>query len=93
MRDFAVSADGVLINYEMQEQRLPALLFVHGWSCDLNYWQKQFVYFASRYTVVAIDLGGHGDSGLNRDRWTMPLQNWANILNQLTIRFEQRFPI
>jgi pimeloyl-ACP methyl ester carboxylesterase len=72
MRDFAVSADGVLINYEVQGHRLPALIFIHGWSCDLTYWQKQVDYFASRYTVVAIDLGGHGDSGLNRDRWTMP---------------------
>jgi putative transposase len=24
---------------------------------------------------------------------TMPLQNWANILNQLAIRFEGRFPV
>ena len=72
MRDVAVSADGLLINYEVREQGLPALVFVHGWSCDLNYWQKQIDYFAQRYTVVAIDLGGHGDSGLNRDSWTMP---------------------
>jgi putative transposase len=26
-------------------------------------------------------------------KWTMPLPNWANILNQLAIRFEDRFPI
>ena len=26
-------------------------------------------------------------------KWTMPLQNWANILNQLAIRFERRFSI
>jgi transposase-like protein len=25
-------------------------------------------------------------------KWTMPPQNWANILNQLAIRFEGRFP-
>ena len=24
-------------------------------------------------------------------KWTMPIQNWANILNQLVIRFEGRF--
>jgi putative transposase len=24
-------------------------------------------------------------------RWTMPIQNWANILNQLAIRFIGRF--
>jgi transposase-like protein len=26
-------------------------------------------------------------------QWTMPVANWANILNQLAIRFEDRFPI
>ncbi len=26
-------------------------------------------------------------------KWTMPLQNWANILNQLAIRFAGRFPL
>jgi putative transposase len=26
-------------------------------------------------------------------KWTMPLPNWAMILNQLAIRFEDRFPI
>jgi hypothetical protein len=26
-------------------------------------------------------------------KWTSPIQNWANILNQLAIRFEGRVPI
>lgn len=26
-------------------------------------------------------------------KWTMPIQNWANILNQLVIRFEGRLPV
>jgi putative transposase len=26
-------------------------------------------------------------------KWTMPVPNWAHILNQLVIRFEDRFPI
>jgi putative transposase len=25
-------------------------------------------------------------------KWTLPIQNWANILNQLVIRFEERLP-
>ncbi len=32
---------------------------------------------------------------INRDitrKWTMPVHNWACILNQLAIRFEDRFP-
>ena len=27
------------------------------------------------------------------EKWTMPVPNWANILNQLSIRFEGRFSI
>jgi putative transposase len=27
------------------------------------------------------------------NKWTMPIQNWANILNQLAIRFEGRLPV
>jgi len=27
------------------------------------------------------------------EKWTMPLPNWANILNQLSIRFEGRFSV
>lgn len=26
-------------------------------------------------------------------KWTMPIPNWASILNQLAIRFENRFPV
>jgi len=26
-------------------------------------------------------------------KWTMPIPNWALILNQLAIRFEGRFPL
>ncbi len=26
-------------------------------------------------------------------KWTMPVPNWAMILNQLAIRFEGRFPV
>ena len=72
MRDTAISADGLLIHYEVEGEGMPALVFIHGWSCDHSYWQKQMEYFAPRYTVAAIDLGGHGNSGLNRDAWTTP---------------------
>jgi transposase-like protein len=28
-----------------------------------------------------------------KKKWTMPIQNWANILNQLAIRFASRFSV
>jgi pimeloyl-ACP methyl ester carboxylesterase len=47
----------------------PALLLVHGWACDENYWHAQLDALKSRYTVVTIDLAGHGASGANRTDW------------------------
>jgi pimeloyl-ACP methyl ester carboxylesterase len=67
----AVSTDGVQIRYEVRGKGEPALIFVHGWSCDRSYWREQLPYFAKKHTVVAIDLAGHGESGLNRKAWTM----------------------
>ncbi|MCL5005039.1 MAG: alpha/beta hydrolase [Acidobacteria bacterium] len=67
----AVSADGVQIRYELRGEGEPTLIFVHGWCCDRSYWREQLPYFAKKHRVVAIDLGGHGESGLNRKAWTM----------------------
>jgi pimeloyl-ACP methyl ester carboxylesterase len=65
------SADGVLIHYDVQGNESPALLFVHGWCCDRHVWDGQVGHFASDYTVVRLDLAGHGASGRARARWTM----------------------
>jgi pimeloyl-ACP methyl ester carboxylesterase len=58
------------ISYEVRGGGRP-LVFVHGWSCDRTYWRGQMDEFAKRHRVVAIDLGGHGDSNIDRDDWTM----------------------
>lgn len=67
----AVSADGVRIRYELKGKGEPTLVFVHGWCCDRSYWREQLPYFAKKHRVAAIDLAGHGESGLNRKAWTM----------------------
>ena len=65
------SADGVAIAYEAHGAGTPALVFVHGWSCDRTYWKGQLEPLGRRYRVVAIDLAGHGESGTNRQAWTI----------------------
>ncbi len=50
----------------------PALVFVHGWSCDRSYWREQVPAFSGDHLVVTIDLAGHGESGSGRVSWTMP---------------------
>lgn len=72
MKDAALSADGIPLCYETHGTGAPALVFVHGWSCDRSYWSRQVDYFARRHQVVAIDLAGHGESGGGRQAWTMP---------------------
>jgi len=66
-----ISADGVQIRYQLKGKGEPTLVFVHGWCCDRRYWREQLSYFAQKHRVVAIDLAGHGESGLNRKAWTM----------------------
>ena len=68
----AVAApDGVRIAYDAQGEGAPALVFVHGWSCDRSYWAAQVGPFSRRHKVVTIDLAGHGESGLDRREWTI----------------------
>ena len=65
------STDGVPIAYEVHGQGSPALVLVHGWSCDRSYWKEQIEYLAPQYRLVLIDLAGHGESGLARKNYTM----------------------
>ncbi len=71
MKGTCDSSDGVPVCFEVHGAGTPALVFVHGWSCDRSYWRGQLDYFAGRHQVVAIDLAGHGESGSGRQAWTM----------------------
>ncbi len=65
------SADGIPIAYEVHGQGSPALVLVHGWSCDRGYWKEQVADLAPEHQLVMIDLAGHGESGLGRKDYTM----------------------
>jgi pimeloyl-ACP methyl ester carboxylesterase len=39
-----------------------ALVLIHGWTCNLDYWRDSIPDFAKRSRVIAIDLPGHGQS-------------------------------
>jgi pimeloyl-ACP methyl ester carboxylesterase len=80
-----VSADGVPIRFDVRGKGDPALVFVHGWSCDRGYWRAQLDAFAERHQVVALDLAGHGESGAERADYTMPAfgEDVVAVVNQL----------
>jgi pimeloyl-ACP methyl ester carboxylesterase len=71
MSPSTTSPDGIELRYEVAGAGSPAIVLVHGWSCDRTYWREQMTAFAGRL-VVAIDLAGHGESGIGRPAWTMP---------------------
>ena len=71
-RNSVASKDGVTIYYEVHGSGEPALVFIHCWCCDRSYWDAQVDTFAKKYKVVTIDLAGHGESGLNREKWLIP---------------------
>ena len=71
MRQVATSPDGNSIAYDVDGAGEPALVFVHGWSCDRSYWAAQMASFRKRHRVVTVDLAGHGESGTDRADWTM----------------------
>ena len=66
---------------------LPALVFVHGWSCDKSYWNDQVKIFSPKYKVITIDLAGHGESGTARKNYTMELfgEDVEAVVNKLKI--------
>tara|TARA_B100001996_G_scaffold361519_1_gene328317 strand:+ start:1452 stop:2393 length:942 start_codon:yes stop_codon:yes gene_type:complete len=70
-KDHIISDDGVMINYYIKGSEKEALVFVHGYSCSSEYWWPQLEYFSKNYTTIAIDLAGHGKSGLNRKEYSM----------------------
>lgn len=65
------SADGVAIHYSVQGKGDPALVFVHCWACNRNFWEHQVAEFSKTNRVVTIDLPGHGESGQGRKNWSV----------------------
>lgn len=48
----------------------PAVLLVHGWSCDSHDWSWQIPAFAGRHRVIAADNRGHGRSSVPAGGYT-----------------------
>lgn len=66
-----LAPDGVHIDYRVFGQGDPLVVLIHGWSADANYWRAQIADLSKSYTVVAINLAGHGASGRNRADWSI----------------------
>jgi pimeloyl-ACP methyl ester carboxylesterase len=84
----ALTPDGVHIDYRVWGHGEPAVVLIHGWSCDENYWSAQVEALKAKYTVVGINLAGHGASERNRTDWSMGNygEDVATVVRQLQNR-------
>jgi len=68
----AAAADGVPIAYEAWGAGDTAVVFVHCWACNREFWREQAgPVAAAGYRVVTLDLPGHGESGAEREEWSL----------------------
>ena len=67
----ATEPDGVHIEYRVAGKGDPAIVLIHGWATDANYWNAQIAPLQAKYTVVTVDLAGHGGSTKSRTDWSM----------------------
>lgn len=70
-RKTCVADDGVQIVYSVTGSGRIGLVFVHGGLADRRFWDHELRSFADQYRVVAPDLAGHGESGVNRKKWSI----------------------
>ncbi|MEO7672869.1 MAG: alpha/beta hydrolase [Pyrinomonadaceae bacterium] len=64
--------DGNKIHYYDigNEKNKNALIFVHGWTCNADFWKDSYSAFPS-YRVIAVDLIGHGKSDKPKALYSM----------------------
>ena len=80
--------DGVKLYYEEAGNGPEAMLFVHGWCCNLTHFAPQVEHFAPHHRCFSVDLRGHGRSDAPEQTYT--IEGFADdlvwICDQLSIR-------
>ncbi len=83
--------DGTSLAFEDHGAGEPALVFVHGWTCNRTHWGPQLAHFGREHRVVAVDLRGHGASGAPEQEYTIP--GFADDVAELCARLELDRPV
>lgn len=82
------TGDGTKLSYSIAGNKDTALLFIHGWAINKNYWDSQLAFFSPEYTVVAIDQAGFGKSDTGRVNYS--IENYAadvdSVISQLQLK-------
>lgn len=83
-----ITNQGVNIAYTDTGKGDTTLLFVHGWCINRSYWEEQVAAFRDQYRVVTVDLPGFGESGANRNNWTVEAygQDIDTVMSKLNLQ-------
>lgn len=83
---FATLSDSVKIYYKdvkptkvVVGKHAPAIVFIHGFGCDMNAWSEQFDYFKESNRAIYIDLPGYGKSSKPHIDYTLDF--FADAIN------------
>lgn len=85
MEKYISSTDNINIHYTETGKGNTAIVFVHGWLGNTNWWNSQEAFLKDRYKIVKIDLGGHGKSDKTRLIWTSKQysDDLITVINQI----------
>jgi len=71
--------DGLRVHYESYGTGSEALVFIHGWACDLSFWRGQeALYNQPARRALLIDLPGHGSS--DKPHQAYPIEFFARAV-------------
>jgi len=72
-QDRFAKLDAMRVHYQSYGAGKKAVVFIHGWSCNLNFWKANIPAFVNQTRVIAIDLPGHGESDKPQTTYSMDL--------------------
>lgn len=83
---FIESFDGTKIYYRLKKgrKRKPCLVFLHGWAGNWTIWKKEINFFNKKgYSTLTLDLRGHGQSEIPRERKSYKVKYFAKDINEI----------
>jgi len=85
-----VENDGLKLYYEFEPGKLPAMVFIHGWTANMNFWKEQRAYFSGKNAMLFIDNRGHGKSDKPKEYEAYRLEKFVSDLEAVvsTLKLE-----
>ncbi len=77
--------DGVALRFDQVGEGETSIVLVHDWASDRRIWQAQVEFLSKNYQVINVDLPGFGESGDDREDWSMATygKDIATIVQEL----------